>query len=34
MLGLIDGLALGLPVGALDIEGASVGDSEGDKVGR
>ena len=34
MLGLIDGLALGKLVGALEIEGASVGDSEGDNVGR
>ena len=33
-LGLIDGLALGKLVGALEILGASVGDSEGDNVGR
>ena len=33
-LGLIDGLAHGKLVGALEIEGAPVGDSEGDKVGR
>jgi hypothetical protein len=34
VLGLIDGLILGKLVGSLEVEGALVGASDGDKVGR